>query len=58
MLNPESFIVIFFTLKVSEVIFFGEGLARFPGRKMIKLLELHNLFPPLKTTFSLKRVVD
>ena len=54
--NPESFIVLFFTLKISAVIFIGEGLAL--SRLQNDLTSNIWWFVPANTTFSQKLVVE
>ena len=46
--NSESFIVLFFTWKVSAIIFIGEGLALLLLQNILKLLKFDNLFSPLQ----------
>ena len=46
--SPESFIVLFFTRKVTELLFLFKGFTPFPELKIMKLLTFDNFFPQLR----------
>ena len=46
--TPERFILVFFTKKVSRVIYILKKVKPSSDRKMIKLLTFDDLFPPLR----------
>ena len=55
--TPESFIVLFFTRKVTELLFLFNDFTPFPELKIMELLTFANFFSAT-TAFSLNHELD